>query len=133
MNKRKLLLCLGTLSSLIAVNPAISQTQSTLAIQSYPGLTITGAVGTVYAIQATTNLLKTNAWTSLTFVQLPATNYLWLDTSARTDGQRFYRIVASTPTNMAFIPPGNFRMGSPTNEVRSEERRVGKEWRYRRS
>jgi formylglycine-generating enzyme required for sulfatase activity len=32
--------------------------------------------------------------------------------------KRFYRAVTfPNPTNMAFVPPGTFRMGSPTNEV----------------
>ena len=41
----------------------------------------------------------------------------WVDKSARATAQRFYRaVVFSAPTNMVFIPPGTFRMGSPTNE-----------------
>ncbi len=32
--------------------------------------------------------------------------------------KRFYRAVAvEAPLTMVFIPPGTFRMGSPTNEV----------------
>jgi formylglycine-generating enzyme required for sulfatase activity len=43
---------------------------------------------------------------------------LWADRSAPAIGQRFYRaMVFPAPTNMVFIPPGTFRMGSPTNEV----------------
>jgi formylglycine-generating enzyme required for sulfatase activity len=117
MEKIKLLLCLGTLSSLIAVNPISAQAQTTLAIQLYAGLSITGAVGTVYAIQASTNLANTNSWITVNFIQLPATNYFWADTSTAATGQRFYRAVTSAPTNLAFIPPGTFRMGSPTNEI----------------
>jgi len=49
---------------------------------------------------------------------LAASPYLWADRSTPATGQRFYRArVLSAPTNMAFIPPGTFRMGSPTNEV----------------
>jgi formylglycine-generating enzyme required for sulfatase activity len=81
------------------------------------GLSITGTVGTVYAIQATTNAAQTNGWTCLAFIQLPTANYLWLDSSAPAAGRRFYRAVTTAPKNLVFIPPGTFRMGSPTNEV----------------
>jgi formylglycine-generating enzyme required for sulfatase activity len=54
----------------------------------------------------------------LEFLQLPADPYLWVDKSASATGKRFYRAVeVAAPTNMVFIPPGTFRMGSPTNEV----------------
>lgn len=44
--------------------------------------------------------------------------YLWADKSAPATGRRFYRAVEfAAPTNLVFIPPGQFRMGSPTNEV----------------
>jgi formylglycine-generating enzyme required for sulfatase activity len=43
---------------------------------------------------------------------------MWADKSAPATGQRFYRAVQTeAPTNLVFIPPGTFRMGSPTNEV----------------
>jgi formylglycine-generating enzyme required for sulfatase activity len=100
---------------------ATGQTPAGLAIQTYAGLTITGAVGTVYSIEYVTDLAQTNspsAWRCLEFLQLPASPYLWADKSAPATGRRFCRAVESaTPTNMVFIPPGTFRMGSPTNEV----------------
>jgi formylglycine-generating enzyme required for sulfatase activity len=50
-------------------------------------------------------------------VQLPATNLFWTDTSkSAASGQRFYRIV-QTSTNLVYIQPGTFTMGSPTNEA----------------
>jgi formylglycine-generating enzyme required for sulfatase activity len=59
-----------------------------------------------------------NDWHSLTFLRLPATNYQWFDSTAPALATRFYRAVPfGAPTNMVFIPPGTFRMGSPTNEV----------------
>jgi formylglycine-generating enzyme required for sulfatase activity len=92
-----------------------------LDLQLYAGLSITGAVGTVYQIEYVTDLAQTNtpsAWRCLEFLQLPASPYLWADKSAPATGRRFYRAVELTaPTNMVFIPPGTFRMGSPTNEV----------------
>jgi len=51
-------------------------------------------------------------------VQLPTSPYIWNDNSAPPSAQRFYRAVEfPIPGGMAFIPPGTFRMGSPTNEV----------------
>jgi len=105
-----------------AVAPrAAAQTAAGLDVQLYAGLTITGAVGTVYSIEYVTDLAQTNtpsAWRCLEFLQLLASPYLWADKSAPATGRRFYRaVVFAAPTNLVFIPPGTFRMGSPTNEV----------------
>jgi formylglycine-generating enzyme required for sulfatase activity len=105
-----------------AAGPKCSaQTLPVLDIQLYAGLTITGAVGTVYQIEYVSDLEQTNipsAWRCLEFHQLLASPYLWADKSAPANGRRFYRaVVFPAPTNMVFIPPGTFRMGSPTNEV----------------
>jgi formylglycine-generating enzyme required for sulfatase activity len=103
-----------------AVAPRTSgQTPAELNIQLYAGLNITGAVGTIYQIQYVTDLGQTNEndWRCLTYLQLPSPNYLWFDPTAPATGQRFYRATADVRTNMVFIPPGSFRMGSPTNEV----------------
>jgi formylglycine-generating enzyme required for sulfatase activity len=92
-----------------------------LGLQLYAGLSITGAVGTVYSVEYVTDLAQTNnpsAWRCLEYLQLPTSPYLWADKSAPATGQRFYRAgVLTAPTNLVFIPPGTFRMGSPTNEV----------------
>jgi len=75
-------------------------------------------VGTVYSVEYVTDLAQTNSWRCLEFLQPPASPYLWADKSAPATGQRFYRaVVFAAPTNLVFIPPGTFRMGSPTNEV----------------
>jgi formylglycine-generating enzyme required for sulfatase activity len=98
-----------------------AQTPAQLDIQLYAGLTIVGEIGKVYSIDYVSDLAKTNnpsAWRCLEYLQLPASPYLWADKSAPVTGKRFYRAVAmEAPTNMVFIPPGTFRMGSPTNEV----------------
>jgi formylglycine-generating enzyme required for sulfatase activity len=98
-----------------------AQTPPGLSIQTYAGLTITGAVGTVYSIEYVTDLAQTNnpsAWRCREFLRLPASPYLWADRSAPVSGKRFYRArVFPAATNMVFIPPGTFRMGSPTNDV----------------
>ncbi|MHB8524020.1 MAG: formylglycine-generating enzyme family protein [Limisphaerales bacterium] len=105
-----------------AVAPrAAAQTPPVLGLQLYAGLSITGAVGTVYSMEYVTDLAQTNnasAWRSLEFLQLPASPFLWADKSAPATGRRFYRAVQfDAPANLVFIPPGTFRMGSPTNEV----------------
>jgi len=102
-----------------AVAPrASAQSPAGLNLQLYAGLSITGAVGTVYSVEYVTDLAQTNSWRCLAFLQLPASPYLWADKSAPATGRRFYRAeVFAAPTNMVFIPPGTFRMGGPTNEV----------------
>jgi len=105
-----------------AVGPlASAQTAAGLDIQTYAGLTVTGAVGTVYSIEYVTDLAQTNkasAWRCVEFLQLPVSPYLWADKSAPATGRRFYRAaVFAALTNLVFIPPGTFRMGSPSNEV----------------
>jgi formylglycine-generating enzyme required for sulfatase activity len=75
----------------------------------------------VYSVEYVTDLSQTNnasAWRCLEFLQLPASPYLWVDKSAPATGRRFYRAQVLAPlTNVVFIPPGTFWMGSPTNEV----------------
>src|ERR1700756_1058631 len=101
--------------AVLAPSPrASAQTPPGLNLQLYPGLRITGAVGAVYSIEYVTDLIQTNSWRCLTFLQLPATNYLWFDPTAPATDQRFFRATqVNAPSNLAFIPPGTFRMGSP--------------------
>jgi formylglycine-generating enzyme required for sulfatase activity len=97
---------------------ASAQTSPGLDLQLYAGLSITGVVGTVYSVEYVTDLAQTNSWRCLEFLQPPASPYLWADKSAPALGKRFYRaVVFAAPTNLVFIPPGTFRMGSPTNEL----------------
>jgi formylglycine-generating enzyme required for sulfatase activity len=99
---------------------ASAQTPAGLDLRLYAGLSITGAVATIYSIEYVTDLAQTNTWRCLEFLKLPnsPSPYLWNDRSAPASGRRFYRAVQfNAPTNMVFIPPGTFRMGSPTNEV----------------
>ena len=111
------------LSLLAGARPpaALAQAPAALEAQAYAGLSITGPVGGVYALEYLSDLAQaTNAaaWRCLEFVQLPTSPYLWTDLSAPATSHRFYQAVpVAGPTNMVFIPPGTFRMGSPTNEV----------------
>jgi hypothetical protein len=55
---------------------AVAQIPAELDIHLYAGLTITGAVGTVYSVEYVTDLVQTNtpsAWRCLEFLQLPGT------------------------------------------------------------
>jgi sulfatase modifying factor 1 len=102
---------------LLATRPAFAQTPPVLSCQLYAGVNITGTTGSIYAVQATSNLANSNSWRCVALVQLPATNYLWVDTAgAAMSGQRFYRAVLNT-TNFVLIQPGSFTMGSPANEA----------------
>jgi formylglycine-generating enzyme required for sulfatase activity len=107
-----------------AVAPrASAQSPPSLGLQfsaGQPTLSLTGTVGTVYSIQYAPDLSSTKDWTDRTLVQVQAGSIFWTDPSAPTAGQRFYRAVSvATPadTNLVFIQPGTFTMGSPTNEA----------------
>jgi formylglycine-generating enzyme required for sulfatase activity len=105
-------------SVICAASPTLlSQGATEVDLQMYPGLTITGPVGTVYSIEYCADVSATNGWKCVDFVRLPATSYFWVDRNAPAGSRRFYRAVAEVRTNLVFIPPGTFVMGSPTNEV----------------
>jgi formylglycine-generating enzyme required for sulfatase activity len=103
--------------------PASAQPRPALGLQfpsGQPTLSLTGAVGTVYSIQYATDLSPTNVWVDRTLVQAKGGGTVWTDPSVPTPGQRFYRAVsvpAPADTNLVFIQPGTFTMGSPTNEA----------------
>ena len=107
----RFLLAMGLVCSAVSLRVS-AQTQSALGIQLYGGITITGVVGTVYAVQYATNLAQTNAWVTLTNLTLPRNPCLWVDASSPATGRRFYRTVGSPATNMALIPAGGFSMGN---------------------
>src|SRR5215510_15776660 len=88
--------CFLLLNLLAGLNPASSQTPAGLELRLHAGLSITGAVGTVYSIEYATDLGQTNnpgAWRCLEFLQLPANPYFWADKSSPMPGRRFYRAV----------------------------------------
>ena len=88
-----------------------------LGIQVHAGIMITGTVGTVYSIDYSLNPVEKNSWRCAAFLQLPSSPYLWTDPTPAVEGKRFYRAVPDIRSGMVFIPPGSFRMGSPSNEV----------------
>jgi formylglycine-generating enzyme required for sulfatase activity len=92
-------------------------TRPLLKYQPQSGLTITGAVGTIYAVLSSSNLNQASAWRCMKFLQMTNTSYLMPGTAATNKGTRVFRVAAMTPTNLVFIQPGTFVLGSPTNEV----------------
>ena len=54
-------------------------------------IVLSGLIGRSYQIQAKNDLAETNAWQTLTTLQLPSTPYLFTDPSAANSPQRFYR------------------------------------------
>lgn len=106
--------------------PASAQPRPTLGLQfssGQPTLSLTGQAGTVYSIQYATGLSPTNQWVDRTLVQAKGGGTIWTDPSSPTPSQRFYRAVsvtAAADTNLVFIQPGTFTMGSPTNEAQRD-------------
>ncbi len=110
--------------------PASAQPRPTLGLQfsaGRPTLSLSGQAGTVYSIQYATGLSPTNLWVDRTLLQAQAGSNDWTDPSVPTRGQRFYRAVsvpAPADTNLVFIQPGTFTMGSPTNEAERDSDEV---------
>ena len=103
--------------AVLTVARAFSQSPPLVGIQLSASIAITGTNTGIYSVQAASHLTDSNGWTCVGLVQLPATNYIWTDTSkSAAFGERFYRVV-QTCTNMVYILPGTFTMGSPTNEA----------------
>jgi hypothetical protein len=69
-----------------------AESSVTSGIVLLPAITIQGVVGMSYSIEYTSNLSSSN-WTVLTNVFLQTTNYLFPDTSAVGQPQRFYQVV----------------------------------------
>lgn len=103
--------CVLGLMVWVSVTATSGQTPAGLGLQTYAGLTITGAVNAVYSIQCITNLTQTNSWLELTNLTLPSSPYLWVDTTAPVAGRRFYRAVWGTNQLSILIPAGSFSMG----------------------
>src|ERR1700742_1180911 len=117
MNSRKWcwrILLLG--SVFLAADPALPQIPA-VTCNLYAGIALTGPTGGVYSIQSSSNLANSNSWQSVGLVQLATANTFWTDTNrSAANGLQFYRATL-TSTNLVWIPPGVFTMGSPTNEA----------------
>ncbi len=121
--KRLIAVCLGV--GLLAW-AGQAQSPPLLSVQMSNGsvrLNITGDVGSVCTIQWASNLYGTTNWQFLTNLNpLPSSPYLVADTNV-VSALRFYRAFAqqvptnAVMTNMVWISPGTFVMGSPTSEA----------------
>jgi hypothetical protein len=60
----------------------------------FPVLTIADAVGSGYRIEATSDLVNTNSWLTLTNLTLPSSPYLFIDTATPQAIRRYYRAIA---------------------------------------
>jgi len=105
------------------VSSAQAQTNTGLNLQLYAGLSITGVVGQVYQVQYADEMSDSATWYALMHFPLKWNPHQWVDTTGPATRRRFYRaVVVAVPTNvipatnMVFIAPGKFLMGSPTNE-----------------
>ncbi|HLP78152.1 MAG TPA: formylglycine-generating enzyme family protein [Candidatus Paceibacterota bacterium] len=107
----------GALLLLGGLTPLRSRADVTLQATLTPTVVINGPLGSLQQVQYSTNVADTNSWLPLAMVRmdLPVKNFF--DTTAN-GSQRFYRTVLMgfMDTNLVWIPPGTFLMGSPTNE-----------------
>jgi formylglycine-generating enzyme required for sulfatase activity len=100
------------------------QAQSQLNIELTPKFTLTGSPG-IYEVQWAQVLGGATNWVALTNVTLADAPMVFYDPTTASQARRFYRALCLTnfnpdPARMAWIPPGTFTMGSPTNEVDSD-------------
>ena len=112
--------CLVGLTVMAASPRAAAQTPLRLDVALDAGqaqLVVTGAVGSVCQIQWTDNLSATSRWSHLDHVVLASSAASFTDSCAATETSRYYRAVWTPNTNLVWIPPGAFTLGSPTNEV----------------
>ena len=119
MRALKLISLCGTAAAVWLFTSAEAAQPARLGFRPATGLTITGAVDAVYAVQYTTNLAQPGAWRSLTCLKLASSPCLVPNTAATGNENRFYRVfqVQLTFSNLVFLPAGTFVLGSPTNEV----------------
>ncbi len=126
--------CSKSLGLLLAFSTALWFVAPPVSAQSPPALSvqvsnasvwlrITGDVGSACTIQWATNLYGTNNWQFMTnLTPLSSSPYLVVDASTATS-PRYYRAFSQQvptnvmTTNMVWIAPGTFVMGSPTSEA----------------
>jgi formylglycine-generating enzyme required for sulfatase activity len=108
--------CFAIFGSLALSFSAFAQAPQ-LALPSNSDLVITGSVGTVYAVLYTTNLADPTAWRCLNLQLQAATASSAPNTAPASSGTRFYQVASVAPSNMVFVAPGTFTLGSPDSEV----------------
>lgn len=101
---------------LLFVTGAGAQAPAGLGMRLFPGLSITGEVGSVYTVQYATALSNATSWHCLAVLQLTNAVQLFVDTTVSAREERFYRTLTG-PQDLVWISPGSFFMGSPSTEV----------------
>ncbi len=92
---------------------------TTLSAGLVPAITLNGGpIGSVHLVQSSTNVADPNGWTTIGAVRLFTPNQVYCDATATNSVKRFYRtqFFGLLDTNMVWIPPGTFTMGSPDTE-----------------
>jgi formylglycine-generating enzyme required for sulfatase activity len=79
-------------------------------------LTVTGGVGKACQLQWTDNLSATGRWFHLGHLILKSPPSSLVDSNASSTTLRYYRAIWTPNTNLVWIPPGTFTMGSPLSE-----------------
>ncbi len=110
----------------VLAGPVAAQSPPAVSVQLSNGgiqLTLSGEVGSACTIQYRSSLFETDFWQFMTnLLPLPGSPYLIADASATTN-MRFYRAMSQqlpanvVTTNMIWIAPGTFVMGSPPDEA----------------
>ena len=101
--------------------PASAQDAPRLEIALYPGIRVTGEVGTTYVIESTTDV-EGGFWLTRGWLELTTPTAMWMDPVPTEAPRRVYRALKVTkpavqsPANMVWLPPGTFVMGSPEGE-----------------
>jgi len=111
----------------LAANPpkTAGQTPAILSVQVSGGaakLNIAADASSTWTIEYVDTLSPSNNWVVLTNVTLSSSSNLVLDGTAALPARRFYRAVLAqwvqlVTSNLTWISPGTFIMGSPTDEV----------------
>lgn len=99
--------------------PSRGLADTTLQAKLVPAITVSGPLGSLQQVQYTTNPGDSNSWAVLSQVRLDTPAKAFYDETASDSAKRFYRtkMIGIADTNLVWIPPGTFMMGSPTNEV----------------
>lgn len=102
---------------LLTLGCGLAHGQAVLDLKWTPTVEIRGVPGSVQEVQYSTST-QPSSWTPLALVRINQDPTYYTDTTAN-GAQRFYRsvTVGLADTNLVWIPPGTFVMGSPSNEL----------------
>ena len=127
MNRMLLIWTASGLALYLLAPTADAQSSPRVGLQVSAGaasVSLTAAVNTTWTVQFNNAPNSTNAWLPLANVKLTNAMVVVPDLSGPVAGQKYYRAapqpIAPTNvinTNLVWILPGTFVMGSPTNEV----------------